>query len=209
VYAGLEINVETERDSETGSHDSVTGCCGDSKVLGFGCPSRHIDWSPELPGQNIGSRDAVLVVIFEVLGQDPALRIDDVHTWIRNSIGRCAWLRFFIEDVIGAYDLRVRIREQRIGDMLPIREALEGADGIITNGRYTESLLSDRDQTLFQLDELDLAERSPVGGAEEHEHGPFWTHDGFESLIPAVLIPRGKRGYLLAHVWPGLDVLAV
>jgi hypothetical protein len=93
--------------------------------------------------------------------------------------------------------------------MLPVRKILERTNGIITDGRHAESLLSDRTQTLFQLDELDLAERSPIRRAEENEHGAVRTHDGFESLIPALLIPRGKRGYLPAHVWPGLDVLAV
>jgi hypothetical protein len=209
MHAGFQLDLETERDAETGSRDGVTGRCGDLKVLGFGCPSRHIDWGPELPGQNVSGRDAILIVIFEVLGQNPALRIYDIHPWIRNAKGWCARLRFFIEDVVGSYDLRVRIREQRIGDMLPIRETLEGADGIITDGRYTESLLPDRVQTLFQLDELDLAEGSPIRGTEEHEHGPFRAHDGFESLLPALLVPGGKRGYLLAHVRPGLDALAV
>jgi len=62
---------------------------------------------------------------------------------------------------------------------------------------------------LFQLDELDLAERSPIRRTEEHEHGPVPTHDGFESLVPALLVLRGKSGDLLAYVWPRLDVLAV
>jgi hypothetical protein len=55
---------------------------------------------------------------------------------------------------------------------------------------------------LFQFDELDLADRSPIRGTEEHEHG-------FESLVTALLVLRGKSGYLLAHVWSGLVDLAV
>src|SRR5258708_14291186 len=92
--------------------------------------------------------------------------------------------------------------------MLPIRETLERTDRVIADGRYAESLLPDRVQALFQLDELDLAEGSPIRGTEEHEHGTFRAHDGFESLVAALLVPRGKSGYLLAHFWPGLDVLA-
>src|SRR6266436_7496005 len=92
--------------------------------------------------------------------------------------------------------------------MLPIRETLERTDRVIADGRYAESLLPDRVQALFQLDELDLAEGSPIRGTEEHEHGTFRAHDGFESLVAALLVPRRKSGYLLAHVWPGLDVLA-
>ena len=93
--------------------------------------------------------------------------------------------------------------------MLPIRETLERPDGIITDGRNTKSLLPDRVQILFQLNELDLAERSPVRRTEEHEHGALRAHDGFESLVLAFLVLRGKSGDLLAYVWPGLDVLAV
>jgi hypothetical protein len=93
--------------------------------------------------------------------------------------------------------------------MLPIREILERSGGVITNGRYTESLLPNRVQMLFQLDELDLAERSPIRGTEEHEQGPVRTHHGFESLVPALLVLRGESGYLLAYVRSGLDALAV
>ena len=72
--------------------------------------------------------------------------------------------------------------------MLPVREALERADGVIADSRYTEPLLPDGVQTLFQLDELDLAERSPVRGTEEHDHGASRSHDGFEGLGPALLV---------------------
>jgi hypothetical protein len=57
--------------------------------------------------------------------------------------------------------------------VLPVRETSKGPDGVIADGRYTEALLPDRTQMLFQLNELDLAERSPIRGTEEHEHGPF------------------------------------
>jgi hypothetical protein len=136
------------------------------------------------------------------------MRIDDVHTWIRDAVSRCARLRFFIEDVVGTYDLRVRIRKQRIGDMVSVREILECPDGIIADGRNTKSLLPDGVQIPFQLNELDLAERSPVRRTEEYEHGALRAHDGFESLVAAFLVLRGKSGHLLTYTWPGLDVLA-
>jgi hypothetical protein len=67
--------------------------------------------------------------------------------------------------------------------VLPVRETFKGPNGVIADGRYTEALLPDRTQMLFQLHELDLAERLPIRGTEEHEHGPFRAHDGFESLV--------------------------
>ena len=93
--------------------------------------------------------------------------------------------------------------------MLPVRETLERSDGVVANGCYTETVLPDRVQMLFQLDELDLAERSPIRGTEEHEQGPFRAHDGTESLVPALLVRRRKSGYVPAHLRPGLDALAV
>jgi hypothetical protein len=209
VHAGLQFDVEAQRDSKARPCDFVTGRGGDLKVLGFGCSSRCIQWCPKVPGQNVSGRDAFLIVILKVLGYDPPVRIDDIYARIRNTVGRRTRLCRFVENVVGAYDLRVRIREQRIRDVLPVRETLENADRVIADGRYTEPLLPDRVQMLFQLDELDLAERSPIRRTEEHQHGPFRAHDGFESLVPALLVRRGKSGYLLAHLWPGLDDLAV
>jgi hypothetical protein len=57
--------------------------------------------------------------------------------------------------------------------VLPVCKTLEGSDRVIADGNYTESLLTDRIQMLFQLDELDLAKRSPIRRTEEHKHGPF------------------------------------
>jgi hypothetical protein len=93
--------------------------------------------------------------------------------------------------------------------MLPVRETLEHTYGVIADGCYAETLLPDRVQMLFQLDELDLAERSPIRGPEEHEHGPFRTHDRFESLVPALLVGRRKSRHLLTHLRSGFDALAV
>jgi hypothetical protein len=93
--------------------------------------------------------------------------------------------------------------------MLAVREILERSDRIVTDRRDTQALLPDRLQMLFQLDELDLAERSPIRGAKKYQHGAFRSHDGLESLGSAFLVLCGKRGYRLAHIRPGLDVLAV
>ena len=109
VHAGVQIDVEAECDPEAGPCNVVTGRGGDSKVFRFGYSSCSIHWSPKLPDQNVSRRDAVFVVVFKVLGRDFPLRIDDVDPRIRNAIRERAWLGRFIEDVIGANDLRVRI----------------------------------------------------------------------------------------------------
>jgi hypothetical protein len=68
--------------------------------------------------------------------------------------------------------------------VLPVRETVKHTDRVIADGRYPESLLPDRVQMLFPVDELDLAERSPIRRTAEHEHSPFRAHDGFEGLVP-------------------------
>jgi hypothetical protein len=46
--------------------------------------------------------------------------------------------------------------------MLPIRETFQNRNRVVTDGRYAEALFADRVQVVFQLDELDFAEWSPV-----------------------------------------------
>ena len=98
---------------------------------------------------------------------------------MRDSVAERARLDGFIQNIEGAYDLGVRVREKRIRDVLPVAEALERAGRIIADGRNTKPLSADGLQILFQLDELDFTERSPVRGAEEHQHGAVRAHDGF------------------------------
>ena len=144
MHPGLHFDVDAECDAETWPSDVVTGCGGDLKVLGFDCSSHHIHWAPELPGQNVCCRDALLEVIFKVLGHHHPSRIDNIDARIWNAVGRRARLDRFVEDVVCANDFRVRIREQWIRDVLAVRETLKGADGVIADRRYTEALLPDR-----------------------------------------------------------------
>ena len=74
--------------------------------------------------------------------------------------------------------------------MLPIRETLERTDRVIADGRYAESLLPDRVQALFQLDELDLAEGSPIRGTEEEENRSVRCLQTFQCLLPPKLVAR-------------------
>jgi hypothetical protein len=93
--------------------------------------------------------------------------------------------------------------------MLPIGKVLERTDGIVADGRYSESPLPDRIESLLQLHELDFTEGSPIRGTEKDQHGAAGTHDRFESLNAAVLVDGGKCGNLLADSRAGLDVLPI
>ena len=152
------------------------------KVLGFRWPR-----APPPPGRRIGEREyplwknVILVVVLEILGNHLPMHIHDVYAGIRDAVSQSPRLGRFVQDVIGADDLRIRIREQRIGDMLPAREVLERADRIVADRQNAESLLSDRFQMLLQLHELDFAERSPVRRTEKDQHGSLRAHDRLES----------------------------
>ena len=93
--------------------------------------------------------------------------------------------------------------------MLPFAEALERAGRIIADGRNTKPLAADGLLVLFQLDELDFTERSPVRRAEEHQHRAVPAHDGFQRLRPAVLVLGRKRRHRMPDFRAGLDALAI
>jgi hypothetical protein len=179
VHARPQFDFETQRDSESRTRDAVARRSSDPEVSSLSdCP--RLTWlRSELPGQNIGGGDAVLIIFFEVLGSDLAIRVDDVHTRIRDSVAERTRLNGLIQNVESAYDLGVRVREQRIRDVLPVAEALERPGRIIADGSNAKALAADGLQILFQLDELDFAPRSPVRGAEKHQHGAVPADDGF------------------------------
>jgi hypothetical protein len=93
--------------------------------------------------------------------------------------------------------------------VLAVGKTLERSNGIVTDRRDAESLFSDCIEMLLQLHELDFTERSPIRRTEKDQHGAFGSHDRFEILSPTVLVRRGKRGHLLAHLRAGLDALCV
>jgi hypothetical protein len=93
--------------------------------------------------------------------------------------------------------------------MLPVGEILQRIHGVITDRNNTEPLFPDRLQVLFQLDELNLAERSPVGGTEKDNHGTLRSHDRFERLVSPVLVACRKRGNGLARGRSSLNILSV
>jgi hypothetical protein len=61
--------------------------------------------------------------------------------------------------------------------MLPISKILQRTYRVVTNRYNSEPLFPDRFQVLFQLNELNLAERSPVRRTEKDDHGAFRSHD--------------------------------
>src|SRR5260370_32492413 len=77
-------------------------------------------------------------------------------------------------------DRRVGIGEQRIGNMLPVREVLQDRLTVVADGSEPDSTLSKLRLGIAQLDQLLFAVGSPIGRAEEQEDdaiGPRQTLD--------------------------------
>lgn len=89
----------------------------------------------ELAHQNDGRRLPFLVVVFEVLGFDNALFVEEINAGIRDAIGWRGLFHRGIEDSILADDFRVWIGQQWKRDALPLGKRLEDCLAIIADGR--------------------------------------------------------------------------
>jgi hypothetical protein len=63
---------------------------------------RRIHRGSELPGQNIGRGNAVLLVVLEILRDKHSLRVDDVHTRMRDAIAERARLDYLVRRIFGS-----------------------------------------------------------------------------------------------------------
>lgn len=76
---------------------------------------------------------------------------------------------------------------------MAFREALERGRTVITDGGDTQPAFAQPLPVLIQLDQLTLAEWSPVGRAIENQHRPIRAANGFEGLRLAVLVRQHER----------------
>jgi len=109
MHAGFQLDFETERNAKARPREVVTGRRRKFEMLGFIDSLRRRDWGSELAGQNVGRGNAVFVVVFEVFGQDLALRIHNVNTWIGDAVSQGPRLGRLVQNVEGADDLRIRV----------------------------------------------------------------------------------------------------
>jgi hypothetical protein len=89
---------------------------------------------------------------------------------MRNPVRARARLRLFVQDAKAPDDCGPCVGDQRKSDASRVGEFLERRRRIVADRNQPETLLPDLIVAALQLDELRLAVRSPIGGAEEHEH---------------------------------------
>jgi len=97
------------------------------------------------------------------------------------------------------------IREQRVGDRVLVRERAQDLDGIVADREERDLLCNQRRMDVLQLDQLRLAERSPLRASVEND-------DGFPSRArlvdidhPPHLVRQPNIGETLAFIWPDLS----
>jgi hypothetical protein len=82
------------------------------------------------------------------------------------------------------------------------REIGKNRARVVGDDRQPETLPLKFVRAALQLDQLRPAERSPVGGAGEDEHGAATSHDRLQVAGPAGLIDEAEIGHPLADLRP-------
>ena len=189
IHVNVRWNVDVER-----QHDALAdmdlfgaGRCRYTEMLGLYGRICRVHGCSELFRENVGHSIPLRVILFEILRDHHALGVKYVRARVWNSVERSLG-RGFIQDAVSADDLRVRIGKQRKRDVLSIGEAFENRGAVVTDGRQSQRLLADFGKTLFQLDQLGFAIRSPIGRAEEDQNRPLGSHDGLKRLASTVLV---------------------
>lgn len=88
--------------------------------------------------------------------------------------------------------------------MLPFRETPQNGYAVIANGREAESGGVNPVRVPLQLDQLALAERSPVGGAIEDQQRALGSEHGSQRLLFTGLISGRERGHRVPDGRAGL-----
>jgi len=81
---------------------------------------------------------------------------------------------------------------------VPVGEIFQDFFRVVTDGRQLDSLLLESWDSALQLDQLPLAERSPIRRTEKEKSGAVRSFQRFESLYPPKLVARRKNRRLLA-----------
>src|SRR5260370_36923453 len=89
--------------------------------------------------QNVGGSVALPVVVFEILGDDYALGVQNEGAGIRDAE---KWLTLrdrFVQQTQFANDRRIRVRKQWIVDSTSLGKAAQYRHAVIADGRYSQT----------------------------------------------------------------------
>ena len=124
-------------------------------------------------GNNAISGKPFPVFCFEELFSNDAVGINEKISGASKALLHPG--SFLIEDSISLDGLRVRVREHRICDLVPVGKIFQDFFRVIADGRQLDPLLFESRDGALQLDQLPFAERSPVRGTEKEKNGSLRT----------------------------------
>ncbi len=107
--------------------------------------------------------------------------------------------RFGIQDAIRLDGLGLRIREERVFDLVAVREIFQDFFAIVTDGRQLDALLFESCDGALQLDQLPFAKGSPICGTEKEKNRAVRSFERLERLCPPKLVARRKGWSLLSR----------
>jgi hypothetical protein len=94
------------------------------------------------------------------------------------------------------------IRQERISNAMPLAEVRQDRGRVVADGGQPDAVLTQFFDAALQLDELRAAVRSPVRGAEEHQHRAARSHDRLQVVRATVLIVQVEVRHALTHLRP-------
>jgi hypothetical protein len=125
------------------------------------------------------------------------------------QVGQNGWIRAVrperflgdgVEDAVPPDRRRADVREQRIGDAVPCAEVGKRLRRVVADRRDADPAPAEFLDASLQLDELRAAERSPVRGADEHDHRATRAHDRLQVSDASLLIGKAEIGDALADL---------
>src|SRR5258708_944158 len=143
--------------------------------------------------QNVGGCIALPVVVFEILGDDYALGVQNEGARIRDAKKWLVLRDRFVQQTQFPNDLRIRVRQQWIMDSPALGKAAQYRHAVITDGCYSQTEFVELTLVAFQLHELGFAEWSPVGRAVKQNHRSLRTQQAVQPVRHACLIGQFKR----------------
>jgi hypothetical protein len=105
-----------------------------------------------------------------------------------------------VEDAVPPDRRGADVREQRIGDAVPFAEVGKRLLRVVADRGDADPAPAELLDASLQLDELRTAERSPVRGADEHEHRATRAHDRLQVPDASGVIGESEIGDALADL---------
>src|SRR5260370_19548116 len=101
--------------------------------------------------QNVGGSVAMPVVVFEILGDDYALGVQNEGAGIRDAEKWLVLRNRFVQQTQVANDLRIRVRQQGIMDSAALGKAAQDRHAVVADGCDSQTKFVELSLLAFRL----------------------------------------------------------